>query len=422
MCCCLSYWFSCPIFHAVFQVVWFTSLFPYVLLFILLVFTLYISRCVSGGVVHVPVPLCTDVYPIGFHALYFTLCFRWCGSRPCSPMCCCLSYWFSCPIFHAVFQVVWFTSLFRTMCCCLSYWFSRSIFHAVFQVVWFTSLFPYVLLFILLVFKLYISRCALGGVVHVPVPLCAAVYPIGFHALFHAVFQVVWFTSLFPYVLLFILLVFTLYISRCISGGVVHVPVPLCAAVYPIGFHALYFTLCFRWCGSRPCSPMCCCLSYWFSRSIFHVVFQVVWFTSLFPYVLLFILLVFTLYISRCVSGGVVHVPVPLCAAVYPIGFHALYFTLCFRWCGSRPCSPMCCCLSYRFSRSIFHAVFQVVWFTSLFPYVLLFILLIRGVTLPGAKEGIIFYVYPDMDRLKDSQVKHFYKSSISRREYGPSP
>ena len=25
-----------------------------------------------------------------------------------------------------------------------------------------------------------------------------------------------------------------------------------------------------------------------------------------------------TLHISRCVSGGVVHVPVPLCAAVYP--------------------------------------------------------------------------------------------------------
>ena len=52
--------------------------------------------------------------------------------------------------------------------------------------------------------------------------------------------------------------------------------------------------------------------------------------------------------------------------------------------------------------------LFQVVWFTSLFPYVLLFILLIRGVTLPGAKEGIIFYVYPDIDRLKDSQVNTY--------------
>ena len=62
--------------------------------------------------------------------------------------------------------------------------------------------------------------------------------------------------------------------------------------------------------------------------------------------------------------------------------------------------------LETRCAFVIFDTVtFQVVWFTSLFPYVLLFILLIRGVTLPGAKEGIIFYVYPDIDRLKDSQV-----------------
>ena len=47
----------------------------------------------------------------------------------------------------------------------------------------------------------------------------------------------------------------------------------------------------------------------------------------------------------------------------------------------------------------------QVVYFTSLFPYLLMFILLIRGVTLPGAIEGIKFYVLPDIDKLKNVKV-----------------
>ncbi|XP_062613183.1 sodium- and chloride-dependent GABA transporter 1-like isoform X2 [Saccostrea cucullata] len=47
----------------------------------------------------------------------------------------------------------------------------------------------------------------------------------------------------------------------------------------------------------------------------------------------------------------------------------------------------------------------RVVYFTACFPYVLMFILLIRGVTLPGALEGIKFYVYPDLEKLSESQV-----------------
>lgn len=53
---------------------------------------------------------------------------------------------------------------------------------------------------------------------------------------------------------------------------------------------------------------------------------------------------------------------------------------------------------------SFFH--FQVVYFTALFPYFLLAILLIRGVTLPGAGAGIEYYLKPDLDRLAESQVR----------------
>ncbi|XP_061639309.1 sodium- and chloride-dependent GABA transporter 2-like isoform X1 [Phyllopteryx taeniolatus] len=47
----------------------------------------------------------------------------------------------------------------------------------------------------------------------------------------------------------------------------------------------------------------------------------------------------------------------------------------------------------------------KVVYFTATFPYVMLLILLIRGVTLPGARQGVEFYLLPELSRLTDPQV-----------------
>lgn len=47
----------------------------------------------------------------------------------------------------------------------------------------------------------------------------------------------------------------------------------------------------------------------------------------------------------------------------------------------------------------------KLVWFTALFPYLVLVILGIRGWLLPGAIIGIEFYVYPKWERLIDIQV-----------------
>ncbi|KAK7096791.1 sodium- and chloride-dependent taurine transporter-like [Littorina saxatilis] len=62
----------------------------------------------------------------------------------------------------------------------------------------------------------------------------------------------------------------------------------------------------------------------------------------------------------------------------------------------------------------------KVMYFTATSPYVLMFVLLIRGVTLEGATTGLHYYLVPDWSRLLDAQVwvdagtQVFFSYSIS--------
>lgn len=62
----------------------------------------------------------------------------------------------------------------------------------------------------------------------------------------------------------------------------------------------------------------------------------------------------------------------------------------------------------------------KVVYFTATFPYVILFILLIRGALLDGALEGVKFFIIPEWSKLADIQVwaaaagQMFFSLSVS--------
>ena len=47
----------------------------------------------------------------------------------------------------------------------------------------------------------------------------------------------------------------------------------------------------------------------------------------------------------------------------------------------------------------------KIVYFTALFPYVVLTALLVRALTLPGAYRGILFFIQPEWERLLNASV-----------------
>lgn len=44
-------------------------------------------------------------------------------------------------------------------------------------------------------------------------------------------------------------------------------------------------------------------------------------------------------------------------------------------------------------------------YFTAIFPYLMLIVLMFRGVTLPGAADGIVYYLKPDFNKLLEPRV-----------------
>ncbi|OAF69660.1 hypothetical protein A3Q56_02599 [Intoshia linei] len=47
----------------------------------------------------------------------------------------------------------------------------------------------------------------------------------------------------------------------------------------------------------------------------------------------------------------------------------------------------------------------KAVWITATLPYVILVVLLVRGVLLPGSTDGILYFITPNLSRLKDINV-----------------
>jgi len=60
---------------------------------------------------------------------------------------------------------------------------------------------------------------------------------------------------------------------------------------------------------------------------------------------------------------------------------------------------------TFTYLNSYLHGDVQVVYLTATFPYVILTILLVRRALLPGAVDGIKFYIIPKWHKLSKPKV-----------------
>lgn len=53
------------------------------------------------------------------------------------------------------------------------------------------------------------------------------------------------------------------------------------------------------------------------------------------------------------------------------------------------------------------HSAGKASYFLAIFPYVVMIILLVRAVTLPGAADGILYFIRPQWDKILSPEVSY---------------